>query len=102
MPVPGCWVGAQAFSAAVPMMAAPQAPCAASCDSGVPARPACRQALQSGVPVMRAHVRAARAPQPERSKDREGGLDLDHGDRSPSGMACCALCACVDEQKRKL
>lgn len=59
--------------------------------------------LQSQVfPVMRARVRAARAPRPERGKARQGDPDLDHRDRSPSGMGYCTLCACVDEQKRKL
>ena len=56
-----------------PLMAAPQAPRAVGCDSGMPPRPtACRQASKSGVPVMWTRVRAARAPRPERGKALRG------------------------------
>ena len=86
-----------------PLMAAPQAPRAVGCDSGMPPRPtACRQASKSGVPCHAGPCEGCQSPSAREGQGPQGDPDLDHGDRSRSGMGYCTLCACVDEQKRKL
>ena len=86
-----------------PLMAAPQAPRAVGCDSGMPPRPtACRQASKSGVPCHAGPCEGGQSPWAREGQGPQGDPDLDHGDRSQSGMGYCTLCACVDEQKRKL